>query len=93
MNYWEKGDTYGLPTAYGRDHPDSLITKLKTLVDVTNREYAKVPYTSSLGSPHIDKWVSSVFFGHNCVVITKMSEKEMAMYGNRNYRYKDTVFK
>ena len=91
MNYWQKGETYGLSTSFGRDHPDSLITRLKSLVDVTNREFSKVPYSSSFG-PLIDQWVSSVFFGHNCVVIMKMSDTEMKVYGNREYRYKDTVF-
>lgn len=92
MNYWQKGNTYGLPTVFGRDHPDSLITRLKALVDATNREFSKTgSYSSSFGE-HIDKWVSSVFFGQNCVVIMKMSEKEMKLYGNREYRFKDVNF-
>ncbi len=82
------GDTYGLTVNYGRDHPDSLITHLKALADVVNREFTAKsrPFTSPFGSA-VDSSVSSVFFGHNCVVITKMTTEEKKAYGARQYRY------
>jgi hypothetical protein len=39
MNYWLSGETYGLSTRYGRQHPESMINKMKALVDVANREF------------------------------------------------------
>lgn len=39
MNYWRKGETYGNPTNYGKDHADSLITKFKAFVDVVRALY------------------------------------------------------
>jgi hypothetical protein len=65
-----------------------LITHLKALADVVNREFTAKsrPFTSPFGSA-VDSSVSSVFFGHNCVVITKMTTEEKKAYGARQYRY------
>lgn len=87
MNYWYHGDTYKELVNYGVTSKHSLIAYLKTLVDAgVNREFVKQPYKSAFGSA-IDKEVSSVFFGHNCVIITKMTEAEKRNYGQREYRY------
>jgi len=93
LSYWQKGETYGYATRYGKDHPDSLITQMKSLADVVNREFAKVSnsYKSKFGE-YVDTWVSSVFFGQNCAIVTKMTEKEQKLFGTREYRYKDVVF-
>ena len=73
MNYWLKGETYGHSTRYGKTHAGSLMNKLKELVDVVNREFSPPNnmFSSSFG-PAIDSYVSSVFFGANCVAIMKM---------------------
>ena len=92
MNYWLSGETYGLTTHYGKDSPDSLMNKLKELVDVANREYSPKNnrFTSSFG-PGVDEWVSGVFFAGNCVVVTKMTWEEKRFYGDRGYRYPDKL--
>lgn len=43
------------------------------MVDVVNREYSVAPnkFKSRFGD-YVDSWVSSVFFGANCVVVVKM---------------------
>ena len=57
---------------------------------MTNREYSPDGnrFTSKFG-PAVDEWVSGVFFAGNCVVVTKMSEEEKKLYGDRKYRYPD----
>ena len=100
MNYWTRGETYGKTTAFGRDHPDSLVNQLKGLVDSVNREYlpsaaaaagggGSRSIRSTLGE-YLDEWVSSVFFGHNCVVINKMTVEEKSIH-TREYRHKAYV--
>jgi hypothetical protein len=85
INYWIQGVTYGLNASFGRDHPDSLITKFKQLVDVVNREL-NPGYISSFGVA-VDSWVESIFFGANCVVIVKMTEQERERFLHRTYRF------
>jgi len=94
MNYLTKGTSDALVTGqYGKDHPNSLINQMKDLVDVVNREYSKPTkrYTSKFGT-YVDKWISSITFGPNCVIITKMTEKELQIYGSRRYRFPDSYF-
>lgn len=92
MNYWLSGDTYKVSTRYGRDHPDSLITSFKAMVDVVNREYAppSKPFSSPFGA-EVDDWVSSVFFGANCIVVRKHTRAEKQRFGKRPYRYGDKL--
>ena len=92
MNYWLSGETYGLSARYGKDSPDSLINKMKALVDVANREYSPKSsrFTSSFG-PGVDEWVSGVFFAGNCAIVTKMSLEEKNLFGDRSYRYPDKI--
>jgi hypothetical protein len=92
MNYWTKGQTYDVPTSYGKDHPDSIITMAKQLADVVNREYAPLdrPFQSKFGKA-VDDGVSSVFFGANCVIITKMTTAESQRFLTRKYRYPENL--
>ena len=88
-SYWRSGDTYGIPTEYGKDSPISAINRLKGLVDVVNRRYQPVgePFESTFGKA-IDRTVQSIFFGPNAVVIIKMTEEEMTRYDPRTYLWK-----
>jgi hypothetical protein len=36
INYWVHGEVYDMPTFFGKDHPDSIMTKLKALGDVVS---------------------------------------------------------
>ena len=88
MNYWRQGDTYGHKTAYGKDHPDSMLTKFKAFVDVANNEFSPKnrPYRSVFGD-EIDEWISGIFFGHNCAIVLKATEDEQERFLRRKYRY------
>ena len=90
MNYWVKGDTYGKTTAFGKDHPNSLINELKQLADSVNREFLLDGRNNSRLGKYIDDWVSGIFFGHNCVVIVKMTTDEKTHY-SRTYRHIDKI--
>jgi hypothetical protein len=92
MNYWTKGNTYDVPTAFGVNHPNSMINLLKGLVDVVNREYAPEarPFRSEFGKL-IDDNVSSVFFGLNCAIVTKMTIAEREKFLFRKYRYPENI--
>jgi hypothetical protein len=80
-SYWRSGDTYGLPTLYGKDSPNSAINRLKGLIDVVNRRYqpANEPFQSTFGKT-IDDNVQSIFFGPNSVNNIKMLEGELKKY-------------
>mmetsp|Transcript_27780 Transcript_27780/g.39442 ORF Transcript_27780/g.39442 Transcript_27780/m.39442 type:complete len:317 (+) Transcript_27780:161-1111(+) len=91
QNYWYQGDSYGYSHSFGKDHPKSVITVFKAMADVVNREFGnpKKPFKSGLG-PEVDKWVSSVTFGHNCIIITKMDDEEFG-FAHRSYRFADNT--
>lgn len=40
QNYWYQGESYGFFHSFGKDHPKSVITVFKKVVDVVNREFA-----------------------------------------------------
>ena len=44
----------------------------------------KAPFESGLGVA-VDKWISSVTFGQNCIIVTKMDEEEFK-FAHRPYR-------
>lgn len=87
-SYWRSGDTYGLPTLYGKDSPNSAINRLKGLIDMVNRRYqpADEPFQSTFGKV-IDDNVQSILFGPNSVVIIKMKEGERVKYDS-DYQWK-----
>eukprot|EP01036_Dinobryon_divergens_P023544 gene23544-31900_t len=91
QNYWYQGNSYGYDHKFGKDHPKSVMTVFKKMVDVVNREFSssKDPFESGLGQA-VDKWVSSVTFGYNCIIITKMDEEEFG-YAHRPYRYAENT--
>lgn len=92
-SYWRSGDTYGLPTLYGKDSPSSAINRLKGLIDVVNRRYQPPgePFQSTFGK-NIDDNVQSILFGPNSVVILKMKEGELQKY-DADYPWKDKLMK
>lgn len=51
--------------------------------------YYQDPFVSGLGQA-VDKWVSSVTFGYNCIIITKMDEEEFG-FAHRPYRYSENT--
>lgn len=93
-SYWRSGDTYKMPTLYGKDSPNSTINRMKALIDVVNRRYQPPgePFHSSFGDA-LDKCVQSVFFGPNAVVIMKMQEGELKKYDSSTYLWKDKLRK
>jgi hypothetical protein len=94
INYWVHGEVYDLPTNFGPDHSDSMITKFKKLVDVVNREFAPLnePFVSDFGKD-LDSWVGTIFFGPNFVIITKMTAAERQRALSRRYRFEPCLDK
>jgi hypothetical protein len=90
-SYWYSGNCYGYPMAYGQNHPDALITRVKPMVDVVNRKFS-LPENKfrSTFSPEVDKWVSGIFFGMNTVIITKATQEEKG-HLNAGYGYQENL--
>lgn len=93
-SYWRSGDTYKMPTLYGKDAPNSAINRLKGLIDVVNRRYQppEEPFQSGFGAA-LDQCVQSIFFGPNAVVIIKMKADELKKYDSTTYLWKDKIKK
>lgn len=96
-SYWSNGKIYDYSTRYGYHHPHSLIEIFKLLLDEINNEFlpikAKEIQNQSFHQKRIyiseetRSWISSITFGQNCIIITKKTSEEMAIYSNREYRF------
>ena len=87
---WDTGDQFPYP--YGLLRGESFIQRAKALIDLINHEYlspgdrVKVEAKTEFLSRDTKMAISSVRFGHNCVVFRKKTRDEAA-YQNRKYRY------
>jgi hypothetical protein len=90
-SYWKRGECYGYYMKYGKDHPDSLMTRARAFVDVVNRKFSlpSAPFRSAFGR-EVDSWVSGVFYGLNNVIITKATKDEYDVL-NAAYQYPDNL--
>ena len=92
-SYWTKEGVYGYPTRYGYHHNKSIIEIFKHLIDDINAE-CLTNMNKDLQDEIIDNRISSmtrqlistITFGHNCIIIMKKTESEMK-YNNRRYRF------
>ena len=89
MNYWLRGDTYGHPTVYGMNSPESMVNQLKAVVDSVNRVYIDGHNPPTVFGPEIDNHISSIFFGDNCIIISKMTLGEENR--PKEYKWKDKI--
>lgn len=86
-SYWKNGDCYGYPTAYGYKHSGSCVEVFKAVVDHINKEFiADRLHAVPISNATLD-WVETVQFCQNCIVITKKTAADKALYDNRAYRF------
>jgi hypothetical protein len=80
---------------YGKDHPDALITRTKSFIDVVNRKFSNPANRhsstwSNIEKGEIDRWISGISYGLNNVIITKATKEEYKFL-NEGYGYMDNV--
>lgn len=93
-SYWKRGGLYNYPTQYGYHHEKNIIQVFKHLLDEINREFlseeARATQATVLEKYGIDaetrKWICSITFGQNCIVITKKTKEELQFH-DRTYRF------
>lgn len=98
VSYWKRGGLYGYSTAYGMDHPTSIVQKFKHAVDFINARYigsddirqlmVKVGGAFSLDTLNM---ISTVTFGQNCIIIKKKQTYEYRYTVERPYRFADYI--
>jgi hypothetical protein len=93
-SYWTRGGLYDYDTRYGYKNSKSAIEIFKHLADDVNREFMTSPNQNKqtnllkgLIGEATRSNISSITFGMNCVIITKMSEEEKHIYDDRKYRF------
>ena len=94
-SYWTKGELYGYNVAAGFNKENNIVKIFKDIVDIVNREFLteenkKKVLKSPIRSRNL-KYFSSITFGYNCIIIKKMTADEYTRYGNRKYRYIETL--
>lgn len=94
-SYWGNGNLYGYNLKCGYQNSSSLIEKVKDLIDFLNREFltsenfeickARLEHSGF----HLETLtqVSTVTFGHNCLIFKKKTPTEYGLEG-RPYRFK-----
>jgi hypothetical protein len=90
-SYWTNGELYEYPINVGYNHSENIVKIFRDIADIVNREFLTKENIKSLPKIiDIDnlKYISSITFGGNCIIIKKMSQHEYKKYGNRKYRFK-----
>jgi hypothetical protein len=90
-SYWVDSELYGYKVKSGLDKENNIVKIFKDIVDIVNREFLtdenkKKVLKSPIKSKNL-KYISSITFGGNCIIIKKMTENEYTRYGNRKYRW------
>lgn len=95
-SYWKDKPLYGYNVKSGYRHEKSIIEIFKNLADDVNKEYLndeiliKHDENASLIDKENRKYVSSITFGQNCIIIVKKTDAEKA-YFDRRYRFYDNL--
>jgi hypothetical protein len=93
-NYWTKGKLYNYNIKAGYDKKNNIVKMFRDIADIVNREFLLEEHINTIksyGNIDLDnlKYISSITFGSNCIIIKKMSSQEYNRYGNRKYRFKE----
>lgn len=100
-SYWRAGLTDDLTTGfrYGYRHEKSAIEIFKALADDVNYEFLNPTdriAQDKLLSPYFSlktrQSVSSLTFGHNCIVVVKKSMEERVVFTGRRYLHNYALF-
>ena len=96
-SYWRHLSQEGTSN-YGYKHPKSAIESFKYLADDINYEFLwdedrekQDKLLHYVFSEKTRRLVSSVTFGHNCIIIVKKSLEETVVFSDRLYRVFETV--
>jgi len=95
-SYWRKSMLYGYAVDAGYNAPNNIVKIFKEIVDIVNREFLTDKIKLHLKKHSlIDydnlKYISSIEFGGNCIIIKKMTHEEYTKYGYRKYRFFDKL--
>lgn len=91
-SYWSHNGIYGYPTNYGYRHPNSLIEKVKPIIDKINAEFLLPMHNKQNNeilhnfSPTTLNMIGTISFGQNCIIFTKKTTDDLK-YLNRDYRF------
>lgn len=93
-NYWKNSTLYNYKINAGYDKTNNIVKIFRDIVDIVNREFLlpenieKIKKNSKIDFDNL-KYISSITFGENCIIIKKMSKNEYKKYGTRKYRFSD----
>ena len=91
-SYWRNSELYGYKINAGYNAENNIVNIFKNVVDIVNREFLleeHIEYIKNLKKIDYDnlKYISFIMFGHNCIIIKKMTSYEYKKYGERKYRF------
>lgn len=95
-SYWKTKGLYGYETRYGYQHPNSILTKFKYLLDWINRKYMNPEDRNQLRqilrdfSDETLNEISSITFGQNCILIKKKTRYDHT-FDSLDYQFGDRV--
>lgn len=95
-SYWKDSELYGYPVSAGYNAKNSIVKIFKDVIDIVNFEFMnktnlKKLVSKSLISFNNLKYISSINFGGNCIIIKKMTLPEYDRYRKRQYRFADNL--
>ena len=90
-NYWTNGKLYDYDINAGYNAENNVVKIFKDIVDIVNREFLLEKHQLIIKQSQINyenlKYISSITFGANCIIVKKMTIKEYERYANRKYRF------
>lgn len=95
-SYWRNSSLYNYKIDAGYDSANNIVKIFRDIADIVNREFLmeeNIRIIRKYNNIDMDilKYVSSITFGYNCIIIKKMSKEEYQKYGNRVYRFKKNL--
>lgn len=93
-NYWKNAELYNYKINFGYNKSTNIIKIFRDIADIVNREFLtdenikKIKKKSKIDLNNL-KYISSITFGANCIIIKKMSQNEYNKYGTRKYRFEN----
>lgn len=97
-SYWQNINLYGYIVNSGYNKKNNIVNIFKNITDIVNREFLepedikKVNSNGQISLVNL-KYISSIMFGQNCIIINKMTKDEYKKYGHRKYRFDHRIQK
>jgi 23S rRNA U2552 (ribose-2'-O)-methylase RlmE/FtsJ len=95
-SYWKNSKLYEYKIDAGYDEKNNIVKIFRDIADIVNREFLleeNIKIIKKYNNIDYDnlKYISSITFGSNCIIIKKMSKEEYKKYANRVYRFKKNL--